>query len=61
MPAEPQKKRGRLVVYEMPERIDASPEEIAETVLRAKPKDEWRYEQEARRKRGTIKCQVFER
>ena len=29
-----------------PERIDASPEEIAEVVLRAKPKKVWRFEQE---------------
>ena len=28
----------------MPERIDASPEEIAEVVLQAKPKKTWRYE-----------------
>ncbi len=42
-------KRGRPVIHEMPERIDASPEEIAETVLRAKPRSEWRYEREAKR------------
>ena len=47
------KKRGRPVIHKMPEPIDASPEEIAETVLRAKPKDEWRYEKEAKRKRKT--------
>ena len=51
MPTEPRKKRGRPVLHEMPERIDASPEQIAETVLRAKPKSKWRYEQEAERKR----------
>ena len=33
----------------VPERIDASPEEIAEVVLKAKPKETWRYEQEAGR------------
>ncbi len=27
----------------MPERIDATPEEIAEVVLDAKPKPEWDY------------------
>ena len=27
----------------MLERIDASPDEIAETVLRRKPKTDWRY------------------
>ena len=32
------KKRGRPVVHPRPERIDASPEETAEVVLRAKPK-----------------------
>ena len=31
----------------MPERIDASPEEIAEVVLKAMPKETWRYEEEA--------------
>ena len=50
---DPQKKRGRPVILKMPDRIEASPEEIAETVLRAKPKDEWRYEKEAKRKRET--------
>ena len=29
-----------------PERIDASPEEIADVVLRAKPKQTWRFEEE---------------
>ena len=28
---------------EMPERIDASPEQIAEVVLMAKPKKSWNY------------------
>ena len=42
-------KRGRPVIHEMPERIDASPDEIAETVLRAKLRSEWRYEREAKR------------
>ena len=39
----PVTKRGRPLKYEMPERIDASPEEIAQVVLRAKPKKKWRY------------------
>ena len=43
------KRRGRPVKYAMPERIDASPELIAEVVLRAKPKKVWRYEQESGR------------
>ena len=38
--------RGRPVEKPYPERIDASPEKIAETVLRMPPKKkgEWRYE-----------------
>ena len=39
----PKKKRGRPVKYPMPERIDATPEEVAEVVLQAKPKTDWRY------------------
>ena len=35
--------RGRPVTKPMPERIDASPERIAEVVLKAKPKREWQY------------------
>ena len=35
--------RGRPSELTMPEPIDASPEQIAEVVLRAKPKDDWRY------------------
>ena len=40
---EPKRPRGRPVTKPMPERIDASPEEIAETVLRMPPKSDWRY------------------
>ena len=47
----PKKPRGRPSKLQMPERIDASPETIAEVVLRAKPKKVWRYEQEAQRTR----------
>lgn len=43
--------RGRPPKYEMPERIDASPEEIAQVVLRAKPKKKWRYMDGAKRPR----------
>lgn len=32
-----------------PERIDASPEEIARVVLKAKPKKKWRYMKEENR------------
>ena len=34
---------GRPPVYELPPRIDATPEEIAEVVLRAKPPKAWLY------------------
>ncbi len=44
--------RGRPVQYELPERIDAAPEEIAEVVLGAKPKSTWRYEEKSGRKRN---------
>ncbi|MXZ54657.1 MAG: hypothetical protein F4Z14_00580 [Gammaproteobacteria bacterium] len=43
--------RGRPLQFAMPERIDASPERIAEVVLGAKPKDTWRYEEETGRQR----------
>lgn len=35
--------RGSAPIYEMPERIDASPEEVAHVVLRDKPKKKWPY------------------
>ena len=36
--------RGRPPVFDhMPERINASPEEVAEAVLRIPPKTDWRY------------------
>ena len=42
--------RGRPTEWDYPERIDASPEEIAEAVLRMPPKKrgEWRFEREAK-------------
>lgn len=43
--------RGRPVEYPMPERIDAPAETIADVVIRAKPKKDWRYEKETGRKR----------
>lgn len=45
------KKRGRPTTRRMPERIDATPEEIADVVLRAPPKTRWRFEEEGRRQR----------
>ena len=53
MPREPKRPRGRPVKYPMPEKIDAPPEEIADVVLRAKPKEVWRFEKEAGRSRRT--------
>ena len=38
----PKRPRGRPP-RPMPERIDATPEEIAEVVLRMPPKSDWRY------------------
>ena len=40
---ESKRKRGRPVTKPMPEQIDATPEEIAEAVLRMPPKSDWRY------------------
>ena len=42
------RERGRPTERRYPERIDASPEKIAEMVLRMPPKKkgEWRYEKE---------------
>lgn len=37
--------------YDLPERIDATPEEIAEVVLVAHPKTHWHYEEETGRQR----------
>ena len=44
------KGRGRPPKYELPDPIDASPEEVAKVVLRAKPKKVWRFEEEAKAK-----------
>ena len=49
--ARPKKRMGRPPKYKMPERIDASPERIAEVVLRAKPKKDWKYEKKQPRSR----------
>ena len=45
------KQRGRPPTHRMPERIDASPEEIAEAVLRMPNKTDWRYMKDNRRGR----------
>ncbi len=49
------KPRGRPLKYPLPERIDATPERIAEVVLHAKPKQVWQYEQQAGRDKRTDK------
>ena len=47
--ARKKKARGRPVVYVMPDMLieGASPEEIAEMVLQAKPPMRWKYMEEA--------------
>ena len=47
MTSEDKLKRGRGRPEKLyPERIDASPEEIARVVLKAKPKKDWSYLEE---------------
>ena len=43
MPKQPEKSKGGRPPRPMPERIDASPEEIANAVMRMPNKTEWRY------------------
>ena len=50
LPEAPAKQRGRPPTRTMPEQIDAPPETIAEVVLRAKPKKNWRFEEEAKKR-----------
>ena len=40
---EPKRPRGRPVKYPMPERIDDSPERIAQAILRNPPPKDWLY------------------
>ncbi len=47
---EPKRGPGRPPLYQLPEPIDASPEEVARVVLQAKPKKVWRFEEEAKAK-----------
>ena len=44
------KPRGRPPKYPMPETLDVDMDTLAEVVLKAKPKEVWRYEQETGRK-----------
>ena len=52
MTDEPKRGRGRPTKWEYPEMIDASPEEIADVVMRAKPKKVWKFEEETGRYQG---------
>ena len=45
----PKKPRGRPPKYPMPEPLDVDMDTLAEVVLKAKPKEVWRYEQETGR------------
>ena len=45
------KERGRPIENVLPPRIDAMAEEIADVVMRAKPKQSWLYMEEAEKRR----------
>ena len=49
----PKKPRGRPPKYPMPETLDV--DTLAEVVLKAKPKEVWRYEQETGRSKRSAK------
>ena len=42
-------KRSRPSKYDGPIKIDASPEEVVQSLFRGKPKKEWRYLKEGRK------------
>ena len=46
--SEPKCKRGRTIKYTMPEPIDATPEEVAQVLMRTPPKKphEWKFMQD---------------
>ena len=48
------KPRGRPPKMEMPEPIEVDAALVAEVVLRAPPKEVWRFEEEYKRKHGTL-------
>ena len=55
MPSNQKKRRGRPPKLVMPTRLDGvTPEQVADTVMKAKPKEVWRYEEEYKRKHGTL-------
>ena len=43
------KQRGRPPIYKPPQPIDATPEEVADVVMRAPRKTKWRYLDKERR------------
>lgn len=43
MTDKPKRPVGRPPIYKMPERINASPEEIARRTLATRPPEEWQY------------------
>ena len=45
---------GRPPKLEMPEPIEADADRVAEVVLRAKPKEVWRFEEEYKSKHGSL-------
>ena len=47
---EPKRGPGRPPEFVMPERIDATPEEIDREVPQTKPTKRWRYTEDAKRK-----------
>ena len=49
------KPRGRPPKYPMPEPLDVDIDTLAEVVLKAKPKEVWRYEQETGRNKRSAK------
>ena len=53
MPSQ-KKSRGRPPKREMPEPIEADADLVAEVVLRAKPKEVWRFEEDYKRKHGNL-------
>ena len=49
------KRRGRPPKLVMPTRIDGvPPEQVADVVMKAKPKEIWHYEEEYKRKHGML-------
>ena len=50
MPKRQKKPLGRPPKYPMPEPLDVDMDTLAEVVLKSKPKEVWRYEQESGRK-----------